>query len=186
MTTDPNNNNGQSSTNLQNKKITTARWIAGGIFIIFALVNGFHYSSLLLLIAAFLIFPLSFVNTFLQRKNIKPTLAIILSILLFFIATIVAPPTKTNNSSSNNTNQSSLYSQRESQNPLKNDESASNSNSYKPNNSSPEKETFIMVWVTSSGSKYHSKSTCSNMTSPAKISLENAKKQGYTACKKCY
>lgn len=52
---------------------------------------------------------------------------------------------------------------------------------------STSKKTEEMVWIpTHGGKKYHSKSTCSNMKDPEKITLSNAKKQGFTACKKCY
>ena len=43
------------------------------------------------------------------------------------------------------------------------------------------------VWVpTHGGKKYHSKSTCSNMKDPEKVTLSKAKAEGFTACKKCY
>lgn len=42
------------------------------------------------------------------------------------------------------------------------------------------------VWITSTGKKYHSRSTCSNMKKPQKISLSKAKSLGYSACKKCF
>ena len=42
------------------------------------------------------------------------------------------------------------------------------------------------VYVTATGSKYHKYSTCSNMKHPKKISLSEAKREGYTPCKKCY
>ena len=52
---------------------------------------------------------------------------------------------------------------------------------------STNKKTEEMVWIpTHGGKKYHSKSTCSNMKDPEKVTLSNAKKQGFTACKKCY
>lgn len=54
----------------------------------------------------------------------------------------------------------------------------------------PKQETQVqtMVWIAGSGngSKYHSKSGCSNMNNPIEISLENAKAQGYSPCKKCH
>ncbi len=50
--------------------------------------------------------------------------------------------------------------------------------------SSDQQET--MVWVSDSGKKYHSKSSCSNMSNPHQISLSDAQAQGYTPCKKCY
>lgn len=43
-----------------------------------------------------------------------------------------------------------------------------------------------MVWIPKSGSKYHRKSTCSNMSNPTQISREDAVARGYTPCKKCY
>lgn len=49
------------------------------------------------------------------------------------------------------------------------------------------KKTEEMVWIpTHGGKKYHSKSSCSGMKEPEKVTLSEAKKQGYTACKKCY
>lgn len=40
--------------------------------------------------------------------------------------------------------------------------------------------------ATHGGKKYHSKSTCSNMKDPEKVTLSKAKAEGFTACKKCY
>lgn len=48
------------------------------------------------------------------------------------------------------------------------------------------KATETMVWISGSGTKYHSKSTCSGMNGPRKITLKEAKSRGYTACKRCY
>lgn len=42
------------------------------------------------------------------------------------------------------------------------------------------------VYITSSGSKYHSTSTCSNMKNPSCVTLEYAKSKGYTQCSKCW
>lgn len=44
----------------------------------------------------------------------------------------------------------------------------------------------VYAWVPSNGKHYHSVSTCSGMKSPIKISIEEAKRKGYTACQKCY
>lgn len=41
------------------------------------------------------------------------------------------------------------------------------------------------VWVTSSGDKYHNKSTCSNMRNPYTIPVSEAILHGYTMCSKC-
>ena len=56
----------------------------------------------------------------------------------------------------------------------------------KPDHTTSNDEKVTVVWVVTTGSKYHSKSSCSNMKSPRQISLENAQKQGYEPCKKCY
>ena len=44
----------------------------------------------------------------------------------------------------------------------------------------------VMVWIPNSGSKYHSKSSCSNMKNPTQVTLEEAERRGFTPCKKCY
>lgn len=48
-------------------------------------------------------------------------------------------------------------------------------------------KTEQQVWIpTHGGKKYHSKSSCSGMKDPEKVSLSTAKQRGFTACKKCY
>lgn len=49
-----------------------------------------------------------------------------------------------------------------------------------------ENKQSTMVWVPKTGSKYHSKSSCSNMKNPSQVPIEQAIANGYTACKKCY
>ena len=49
------------------------------------------------------------------------------------------------------------------------------------------KKTEEQVWIpTKGGKKYHSKSSCSGMKDPEKVSLSTAKDRGFTACKKCH
>ena len=43
-----------------------------------------------------------------------------------------------------------------------------------------------MVWIPSSGTKYHSRSSCSNMKNPSQITKEQAERRGYTPCSKCH
>lgn len=43
-----------------------------------------------------------------------------------------------------------------------------------------------MVWVPSSGSKYHSRSSCSGMKNPSEVTLSKAESMGYTPCKRCH
>ncbi len=42
------------------------------------------------------------------------------------------------------------------------------------------------VYIPQSGSKYHRNSSCSNMSSPSKVTLDEAKQMGYEPCKRCY
>ncbi len=42
------------------------------------------------------------------------------------------------------------------------------------------------VWVSQSGSKYHSSPSCSGMKNPSQLSLADAQSQGYTPCKRCH
>ena len=192
------NNSSTENPNNQSpkKKSVITRWIIGAFFAMFALINGFHYSSLFLLCAAFLMFPLTFVTTFLQKRNIKTAFVIILSVLLFFIGTVTAPPSERSNSNLNNTTQSSVEESKEkdsnttkpdsSSNSTTKPDSSSSNHTTKPDSSLSNDEKIQMVWVASSGTNYHSRSTCSNMNSPRQISLDDAKQQGYTACKKCH
>ena len=43
-----------------------------------------------------------------------------------------------------------------------------------------------MVWISSSGTKYHRRSNCSNMKNPWQVTLQDAINQGRSPCKKCY
>lgn len=43
-----------------------------------------------------------------------------------------------------------------------------------------------MVWIPQSGSKYHNRSTCSNMNNPRQVPISQAESAGYQPCKKCH
>lgn len=43
-----------------------------------------------------------------------------------------------------------------------------------------------LVWVPNSGSKYHVRSSCSNMKNPSQVTKSEAEQRGYEPCKKCY
>lgn len=43
-----------------------------------------------------------------------------------------------------------------------------------------------MVWIPVSGSKYHSKASCSNMKNPSKVTKTRAIELGYSPCSRCY
>lgn len=57
---------------------------------------------------------------------------------------------------------------------------------YDPNPAPVEEPVDDMVWIPHSGSKYHSKSSCSGMKGPSQVSLADAQRRGYDPCKKCY
>lgn len=63
--------------------------------------------------------------------------------------------------------------------------SSSNSNT-KSSSSSSSQEVGTMVWVSKTGKKYHSSSSCSNMKNPSQVSLSAAQSRGLTPCSKCY
>lgn len=44
----------------------------------------------------------------------------------------------------------------------------------------------VLVWISATGSKYHSRASCSNMKNPSQVTLEQAQALGLTPCKKCY
>ncbi|MGN0316957.1 MAG: DNA/RNA non-specific endonuclease [Lachnospira sp.] len=44
----------------------------------------------------------------------------------------------------------------------------------------------IMVWIPKTGSKYHSKASCSSMKNPSQVTKSKAESMGYTPCSKCW
>lgn len=68
-----------------------AQWIFTALFGICALGNGFHFSSLLLLIAAILMMPIPLIRNYLKKIKIKNWLAITLAVVVFFAGIMVSP-----------------------------------------------------------------------------------------------
>lgn len=74
------------------KTSKTIQWIFTVVFGICALANGFHFSSLLLLLATILLMPIEPIRNFLKEKaKIKSGIAIALAIILFFIGILNSP-----------------------------------------------------------------------------------------------
>lgn len=48
------------------------------------------------------------------------------------------------------------------------------------------KPTETMVWIPKSGTKYHSRSSCSNMKNPSQVTKSEAESMGYGPCSKCH
>ena len=201
----------------------TLRWIFGILFAICTIANGFRYSSLFLLCSSILMLPIPFLMNFLNKKNIQPKVAIILSIILLFLGIMTSPtPESTNPPLNNNINNNEIEtsetlisetakpdeaetSASETEKPIKVETSVPetacpddaetstpettkphNEETSKPNNLANNEEKVKTVWVTASGKKYHSKSSCSNMKTPSEIPLTDAINRGYTACSKCH
>lgn len=189
MNNTPNENpNNQSPINI----LTLIRWIVGGLFVLVALVIGFHYSSLFFLASSFLMLPLPFVKTFLQKRNIQPVLVVILSVVLFVVGALTSPPIESTDSTLEETTISVPETGNDNSTKPK-ETTAKSEETTKPketspasNNTTSKEEKVEKVWVSSTGKKYHSKSSCSNMNSPREITLEEAEKQGYTPCSRCH
>ena len=49
----------------------------------------------------------------------------------------------------------------------------------------PDYEEETMVWIPKSGTKYHSRASCSGMKDPKEITKSKAESKGYTPCAKC-
>ena len=62
--------------------------------------------------------------------------------------------------------------------------STSSTSSQVTTSSTP--STTVYVWISGSGTKYHSNSSCSNMKNPSQVTKEVAESQGRTPCSKCY
>lgn len=69
---------------------------------------------------------------------------------------------------------------------MKASSSGQNTSSSQQGGTSIKSDANGTVWITQKGKKYHSTSSCSNMTKPIKVTLSHAKSLGYTACKKCH
>lgn len=53
-------------------------------------------------------------------------------------------------------------------------------------NSSKQTSSSSYVWIPRTGSKYHSRSSCSNMKNPSKVKKSDAIARGYEPCSRCY
>ena len=72
-----------------------AQWVFTGLFGVCALGNGFHWSSLFLLLAAGLMAPIPAIRNWLKNIKIKNWLAITLAVVVFFVGMIGSPMSET-------------------------------------------------------------------------------------------
>ena len=73
------------------KSSRIAQWVFTGLFGICALGNGFHWSSLFLLLAAVLMAPIPAIRNWLKSIKIKNGLAITLAVVVFFVGMMGSP-----------------------------------------------------------------------------------------------
>ena len=83
-------NKTKKSLNVVSKSI---QWLFTGLFAICALANGIHYSTFLLLLAAFLMTPITPIRVLFKKIKIKTWLLVIISVVLFFSAVASSPVT---------------------------------------------------------------------------------------------
>lgn len=226
----------------EKKTRNVTRWIVGVFFALFVTVTGFHYSSLFLLCAAFLMLPLPFMNAFWQKRNIKTNLVIILSVVLLFVGVMTSPPTEPDEPSDNpsqavmgdaddraenttkpgvtttaptttaapvtttkkpvttakpvtttekpvtTTKPATTTAKQTTTSPIVTTRPVTTKPAItdKPVTTTAYEEKIEMVWIPSSGTKYHSRSNCSGMKSPRQVSLEYAQGLGFSPCKRCH
>lgn len=72
-----------------------AQWAFTGLFGICALGNGFHWSSLFLLLAAVFMAPIPAIRNWLKSIKIKNWLAITLAVVVFFVGMMGSPMSET-------------------------------------------------------------------------------------------
>ena len=201
------NNNQEYDANAKKKKI--ARWVVGVFFLLGSLVYLLSFASIFFIIAAILILPIPALEKWLLKLKINNKIAIVLSVVIFCIGSLLVPATEpvaddSNNQSNigessedndtipeNNISDNSGISDTvvpDNSDPNDNIETPDNNDvdTNKPDDTSKNEEKVQMVWISSNGSKYHSKSSCSGMKSPRQITIEEAKNQGYEPCKKCH
>ena len=176
------------------------------VFGMCVLANGFHFSSLFLLIAAVLALPVPFLRNYLKDKaKIENGIAVVLSVAAFVLGMSFSPlssPSDSNssippyNSSSDGSSfvassnsesvgeqSSSTEISRPTSSSVSSSQSSPNVQSKPATSNQPEKEE--MVWISENGKKYHSKPSCSNMKNPIKISKLQAIAKNKTPCSKC-
>ena len=81
------------SGNNQNSQgfFSVARWVLGFVFILATLLDGFHYSKLILICAAFLILPIPFIKPFFEEQKANTVFVAVLSAVLFVVGIVTLP-----------------------------------------------------------------------------------------------
>ena len=96
------------------KVLNIVQWCFAALFLMFTIATGMHWSSILLVLAAFFIAPIKPIREFLSKNKIKSWLAILVSVILFFGAILASPTSETEEKpNKENTIASSTFSENE-------------------------------------------------------------------------
>lgn len=183
------------------KKRDIIFWILSGFCFMFALVNGWHYSTIFLILSAVLLAPIPKIKTFLQEKlKLQNAVSYTLAVILFFTAALTSPIESNDDSSINS---SSSYSQELSKSESKESsskmesvssssekESTSTSERTESSSSSVQKETTYILNTNSKkihhvGCSAANRISSSNKKTTTK-SLSSLLNEGYTKCGLCF
>ena len=75
---------------------SVARWVLGLAFILATLLDGFHYSKLILICAAFLMLPIPFMKAFFEKQHFHTAFVVALSAVLFVVGILTLPKPEVN------------------------------------------------------------------------------------------
>ncbi len=175
------------------KKSQIAQWIIAAVFALCAVGNGFHWTTILILLASFLMMPISKVREFINSLQIKNDFIIILSVVFLIFGAIFAPLEikRVDDTSDPNFN-IALKETGDDPEPDRSDADPNNNTSSDKEtngeieNTDSKEDREVWVWIsTHGGTKYHTKPDCSNMKAPEKITKTEAVQKGFQACKRC-
>ena len=144
--------------------LTIGGWLLTAAFAMFALTYLPSVASILALVAAVLIVPIPKWQELLSRFISGP-IKIVAVVALIVVALILAP------------------SGSAAEDPVSDPTSTSTVSQDADTNTA---QTGDIVYVTKSGSKYHSKATCSSMKEPLEMTLSEAESKGYEPCGRCH
>lgn len=161
------------------KKRDIIFWILSGFCFMFALVNGWHYSTIFLILSAILLAPIPKIKAFLQEKlKLRNAIIYLLAVILFFTAALTSPLESNDDSSINS---STSYSQE-----ISESESKDSSSERESASSSSEKES---VSISESSEKESASRPNSTESSSSSVQIKttyilntNSKKIHHVGC----
>lgn len=144
--------------------LTIGGWLLVAAFAMLALTYMPSITSILALLAAALVAPIPKWQEFLSRFISGP-IKIIAVVALIVVALILAPSGSAAEDAS---------------------DPAATPAVTQDATTGTAQDGQTIVYVTKSGSKYHSTETCSSMKDPLTLTLEEAKDKGYEPCSRCH